>query len=969
MSEQVIHGFKLLKQSYIKEIDSDCFEYKHLQSGAHLMYLKNEDTNKVFSASFKTPPTNNTGVPHIVEHCVLSGSRKYHTKEPFMDMVKGSMNTFINAMTFADKTMYPVASKNNQDFMNLLDVYLDAVFFPKIYEDETIFMQEGWRYDLHEAKEPIQYKGIVYNEMKGAFSDPIRVFYNVIDKKLFEGTCYSFDAGGHPDHITDLSYEDFLSFHKEHYHPSNSYLYLYGDLDLEAVLEHIDSSYLNQFDHHHIALEIDTLKPLDHPIETHGHYAVSDDESLENKDYLGLSFIIGKATDPKLHLLVSVLKEMLIESSASPLKKALLEANIAEDIKGGYSDGLYKKFEVILKNTDISHKEQFVKIVFDTLRSLCEKGIDKELIMSSINLVEYSLREAEGFPTKGIIYHINSMESWLYTDDATALLNYSAALQTLKDGIDHQLFENFILDNIVNSKGYVLSAMTPQKGLLKENASRDEIKLSEIKSQMSDDALQALIEKNSFLKNKQLMPDSKEALATIPKLSKDDIQRTGEKFEPIVNKIDDVTMLHHSIFTNGIGYIDFVFDMSYLTKDELPYASLLHDLLSEVSTEKYAYDDLSNQIFGHTGGIDFSLSVLKNYHQPEKYMIKSFCRTKVTADHFEEAVRLSEQIMKHSQFHDVKRIKELVNAIKAKGQSALVQSGNQFVASRLAAYLSAPDAANEILSGLAYYQFICESAELLNHSPEQVVDALNAVYQKMFKKNDLIIAFTGDDGDHKKFQEQVKPFIDTLEFETIEALPKDIVPYGCLNEGIKSSSHVQYVGKAFNFRASGHKNEGRLLVLTTILNSEYLHDRVRAKGGAYGCSARYDYSGMFSMVSYRDPNLVDTYRVFEETKTYIEELDLSEQEVEKFVIGAMSLFDGAKTPKQKGQMATVNYIIGRSYDDSEKIRHEIIDTNVADIKSLTRFLADFNRHEAICTLGNSDLLAENQELFKTFITI
>lgn len=965
---QIIHGFKCTSLEWIDEIASDCYLFEHIQTGAKLMYLKNEDNNKVFSVSFKTPSIDNTGAAHIVEHCVLSGSRKYHTKEPFMDMVKGSMSTFINAMTFTDKTMYPVASKTQQDFVNLMDVYLDAVFFPKIYDDETIFMQEGWRHDIQDANDPITYKGIVYNEMKGAYSDPIRSFFNLIDKTVFKDTCYAFESGGHPDAITDLSYEGFLKFHKMYYHPSNAYLYLYGNVDITSTLKHIHEDYLSHFNQMHFDFEMDALKPFDAMRTAHDTYAVSDEEVLEGKDYMGLTYVIGKATDPKIHLTASVLKEMLIESSASPLKKALLEAEIAEDIISGYNDGLYKKFEVILKHTDISKKDVFLKIVNDTLVKLCEEGIDPALIQSSINVVEYDLKEASGFPTKGIIYHMNALESWLYSEDATALLKYSEALETLKNGIESKYFEHFIKEHILNNKTVAFLSMSPEKGKIKTKNEADLLVLDAYKKSLSPDALNALVLKNQKLKEKQLTPDSKEALASIPKLSISDVPKESERFESILVKTQPYTLLHNAIFSNGIGYVEWLFDLCHLSEEDLPYLGLLVSLLGDLSTTNHAYDTLSNEIYLHTGGINVQLMPIKHFHDASKDGLRMALRTKATPEHFQASVSLGLEILTQTQFDDKKRLKELISALKAQLQSSLMDSGNSYVAGRIGAYLSATDAITEKHSGLAFYHFVCDVLANFESQADVLIQTLRALFKKTIRRNGLVVAFTGSEIDFSKYTEALEQLILAIpENQVDDSLA--VMPLGILNEGIKSSSNVQYVGSGFNYKSLGFAYEGRLHVLQMILNSEYLHDRVRAKGGAYGCSARFDHAGLFTIVSYRDPNLSDTYQVYEEAIDFIKSLKLEPSELEKFIIGAMSLVDGAKTPKQMGQIATHQFLTQKRYEDIQRIRTEILNVTIEDIVALSDFLEGLRSKRAICTLGNSDIVSENGHLFDHLLTL
>lgn len=959
-------GFKLSDHYEIHEINSTCYLYEHEKSGAKLMYLKNDDDNKVFSATFKTPPTDHTGVPHIVEHCVLSGSRKYHTREPFMDMVKGSMNTFINAMTFSDKTMYPVASKNTKDFFNLMDVYLDAVFFPKIHETDSIFMQEGWRYDIHAKDDPITYKGVVYNEMKGAYSDPGREVEFLMDQTLLKGTTYANESGGHPNHITSLTHEAFLTFHKTHYHPSNGYLFLYGDLDIEAALKHIDNDYLSHFTKKDIQLEIDTLNKTQGGAFETSYYAISDDESLENKDYMALGYVIGKATNPMTGFAASILRAALIDSAASPLRQALLEAGIAQDIYGSEGSGLYKRFQIVLKHTSLAHKDQFKNIVTAQLKSLCENGIDKNLLLSTINKFEYDLKEAEGFHTKGIIYHIQSMESWLYTHNATALLEYEKALNALRAGVAEGYFERFIEENLLSTEPDLV-AIEPKKGLIKSQQEKDKATLEAYKATLDDATLDTLIEKNITLKEKQLNPDTPEALATIPKLSRQDVDRVGQHPLATVYKNDAYTLLHNNLFTSGIAYLDFFFDLNHLSQESISYAALIAALLKDMSTEDYHYGDLSNAVYSKTGGFSFSVQMFKHYHDANQDRLKFVVRTKTIEQDLNAAFEIGEEILLKTLFKDEKRLKELLGSLFASLQSNLIDSGNSYVSGRIASHLNPSDAKAERASGIAFYEFVGQLVQDFDSNHPEIIETLERTYKTLFTQNQLIVSFTGDTNTLKH--------VETLSDRLYDRLPSltDVGETEVLctpvSEGFKSSSNVQFVGEGFNFKALGHPVSGTLYILTALLNGDYLHNRVRAKGGAYGCGAKFDYTGLFTIASYRDPNLSETYTVYEALGAFIETLDISDEEIEKLIIGAMGKLDGAKTPRQLGLLGAVNHIVGKTFEDAQKTRESLLDTTKSDLLNLLGFVKDFSQNSIKCTLGNSDIVEDNKAYFDKIITL
>lgn len=591
------YGFKLEEEYEIKEIQSTARLFIHEKSGAKLLQLENNDDNKVFSIGFRTPPWNSTGVPHIIEHSVLSGSRKYRTKEPFMDMLKGSLQTFINAMTFSDKTLYPVASRNDKDFFNLMDVYLDAVFYPRIYEEPKIFMQEGWHYEIFNKEDPIVYKGVVYNEMKGAYSSPETILDDEISKSLYPDTCYKYSSGGNPDVIPELTYEEFLDFHKRFYHPSNSYIYVYGNGNIEKYLEHIDKDYLSNFDKKDIDSHIDMQKPFQKRKEVLAYYPILKDEDDENRSYLSLNFVLGENTNPETYLMTDILRLMLIELEGAPIKKALLQEEIGEDVFSINVGGIQPGFGIVAKNTSSDKKETFENIVFDALKKLVEKGIDKKLIEASINIMEYNLREAGNFPTKGLLYNIQSMDSWLYDGSPTAHLQYEDTINKLRKNMGTGYFEKFIEERLIKNPHSSMVIVEPKKGLKEEKDKALKEKLAKFKESLTDEEIEYLIKQNEELKKMQLSDDTPEAKATIPKLSISDVDKKAEIIPQEIIKFEESTLLFHDIFTSKIAYVDFYFDTSVIDEDLIPYISLLAGILGKIDTQVRDYSELANDIY------------------------------------------------------------------------------------------------------------------------------------------------------------------------------------------------------------------------------------------------------------------------------------------------------------------------------------------------------------------------------------
>ena len=962
------HGFKLIDEYPINEINSMAKVFEHEKSGAKLLHLGNDDDNKVFSVSFRTPPSDSTGVPHIVEHCVISGSRKYLTKEPFMDMVKGSLKTFINAMTFNDKTMYPIASRNEKDFYNLMGVYLDAVFYPKIYEVPEIFMQEGCHYDLHKKDEKITCKGVVYNEMRGVYSSPSTILKEEINQSLFPDTCYKYSSGGDPDVIPDLTIDDFKDFHRKFYHPSNGYIYLYGNGDIEKQLKFINDEYLSNFERKSIDSSLTLQTPFKEKKECKAYYDISEDEPIENRSYLSANFVFGKYADAETYLMVHILKNLLIESSAAPLKNALIDKGIGEDILYINNDGIQPSISFVAKNTDEDKKSDFENIVFSTLKSLVDEGIDRKLIESCINIVEYDLREAERFPTKGLIYNIISMESWLYDSHPTTHLQYEETINALRSKIDTGYFEKFIEDNIINNNHHSIVVMNPKKGLREEKAAALEKKLDEYKASLTEEQINKLIEENTVLKEKQLAPDTPEAIATIPKLSVSDVDPKAEVIPQEVIKEDDITLLFHNIFSNNISYVDFLFDVGIIDEELIPYITLLADIIGDVDTNSYTYSEISNEIYINTGGIDLSTAVYVENGNDKVFYPKFIIGGKAIGEKTITLLELIKELTTSSKLEDKKRIKELLQQIKSRLDMDIYNRGDLVASKRVSSYFSSSSKYSERLNGLDYFWFICDIIENFDNNSDEIIANLNKVYKSIFNINNLIISFTGDKNDFDLFRKSYTIAISTLNNNKLESKAYNFKEEK-VNEGIQSSSNVQYVAKGFNFKNLGYDYKGSMNVLKKMLNGEYLHDRVRAKGGAYGVGINFTRTGNVTVASYRDPNLKETLNVYDGGAQYIKNLTIDQEALTKFIIGAMSGVDRATTPYMKGEIATENYIRNISQLDIQRERDELLNTKPEDIKSLAELLEKVMKMDYCCVLGNDNTIKENEDVFNKLVKL
>lgn len=962
------HGFKLIEERNIKEIQSFARIFLHEKSGAKLLYLENDDNNKVFSIGFRTPPSDSTGVPHIIEHCVLSGSRKYTTKEPFMDMAKGSLQTFMNAMTFSDKTLFPIASRNEKDFFNLMDVYLDAVLYPKIYEIPEIFMQEGWHHEIFDENEQIRYTGVVYNEMQGAYSSPERILGESVSKSLYPDTCYKYSSGGNPDEIPNLTYEDFLNFHRKFYHPSNSYIYLYGNGDIDKQLKHIDENYLSDFDRKEIDADINIQKPFTSRKEIVEHYHISKDEPDTNRSYLSLNFVLGNNTDTEIYLMTSILSQLLIESEAAPLKKALLSNGIGEDIFSVAVGGIQSGFGIVAKNTSADKKEKFQQIIFNTLNKIVNEGLDKESIKAAINIIEYDLRESSGFATKGIAYNMLSLDSWLYDGDPLTHIQYEEPINKIKSQINTDYFEKFIEEHIINNPHNSLVIVNPKKGLGEEKEKLIRQELDDYKRSLSKEQIQNLIAKNKKLREMQVSDDSPEDKATIPKLSISDVEPKAESIPQKVIKEKNFTILNHDIFTSKIAYLDFYFDTSMIDEELVPYIGLLAKILGKIDTNNKSYSELSNIIYVNTGGINFDANVYVENGNDEIYYPKFMVKGKSVKENIDKLINLIAELITESKIEDAKRIKELLQQVKSRIEMSIYGSGHYVAMRRVGSYFSPSSKYSDLLQGLGFYWFLSDIVNNFDNNSEEILFNLKKVYNTIFNVNNLIVNFTGEKDNFNLAKDNLNIVIDKLNTDKFESKNYSFNEEN-LNEGILSSSNVQFVSKGYNFKKLGYEYNGSLSVLTTLLSREYLHNKIRAQGGAYGAGISIDRTGQLITYSYRDPNLRDTIDAYDGMSKYIEAIKLDEEELTTFIIGTISRLDPALTPRMKGQIATNRYISNITQEDIQKNRDEILNTKIKDIKYSASILQDTMKENYLCVFGNENKINENKELFNSLVQL
>ncbi len=957
-------SYELLKEEKLEGIDSLGFIFEHKKTKARICFISNDDPNKVFYIGFRTPPKDSTGVAHIVEHTVLCGSQKYPVKDPFVELVKGSLNTFLNAITYPDKTVYPIASTNDTDYMNLIDVYMDAVFHPNIYKYREIFEQEGWHYEMETPDSDLTINGVVYNEMKGAFSSPDDVLARQIQNSLFPDTTYAIESGGDPKEIPNLTYEEFLEFHSKYYHPSNSYIYIYGDVDIDDLLEYLDTKYLRYYDYLEVDSEIEMQKPFDKPADITVDYPIAADQDIKNNTYLSYNVCIGDVLDPNMYRAFDILNYALVSAPGAPLYQALIDANIAEDVECSFESSQRQMyFSIVARGANEEDKDRFVQIIEDTLREEIHKGIDKKTLFASINGEQFRARELDfGSAPKGLIIGLQLLDSWLYDKNRPFLhLHATEILDKIKIRVENGLFDYIADVYLLSNNHKSMVTLRPKQGLTSEDDDALKKRLAEIKANMTAKQIEELVAHTAYLKEYQQTPSSKEDLAKIPMLSRLDLNREARKIDLAVYDEEGTTILHHKVSTNGIHYFNMVFDISDVSLEWIPYVSMLERFIGLLDTKKYSYTDFTNEMYLHTGGITTNTSIHEIYDSTDCKMTFEV-RSKFIYEEADAAKDLAMEMILNTDFSDEKRLKELIIAEKSHIESILSSRGNQVAATRARCGFSKRAQIAEAGSGVSFYRFLVDLEENFEDRKEEIISKLNKLCTIIFSKERLIISSTGKVevlNQARRLVDEIKPMLSDTHFEFEKNEFKPCV----VREALKDASQIQYVAMAGDFAKAGFKYNGAYRILNTILGYDYFWIKIRVQGGAYGCSMNSSRQGDLVFVSYRDPNLTETLKVFEETGDYLRNFNADERDMTKYIIGTVSGLDMPLTPSQRGLRGLNCYLSGITDEIVQQTRDEILDATVEDIRALAAPVEAAMSQANICVVGNEDAIAANSALF------
>lgn len=952
-------AFTLQKEAFLPELNGTARLYIHDKTGARLLSIQNDDENKVFGITFRTPPKTSNGIAHIMEHSVLCGSRKYPVKEPFIELAKGSLNTFLNAFTFPDKTCYPVASQNLKDFYNLVDVYLDAVFYPLI-PPETL-MQEGWHYEIESPEQPLQYKGVVFNEMKGAYSSPDDLLGDLSRTSLFsEGHPYANDSGGDPEVIPTLTYEEFKAFHETYYHPSNAYIWMYGDAPEEERLQTLDA-WLNDFAAKQVDSSIPEQPPFDAPRRVVRPYDAGDNPDA--KAYITVNWLLPNGLSVVDDLSLSILTHALLATPASPLRKALMDSGLGEDVIGDYEEHLRQRtFTAGMKGIEPENADQVEALILQTLEKLAAEGIDPDTLAASLNTIEFLLREQNTgrFP-RGLFLMLTALTRWLYDGDPIEALAFEAPLAEVKAHAGEKgYFEGYLRRYLLDNPHRTTVVLTPDPEEGRRKAQAEAEKLAAVKASMSAEEIEAVIATTRELKRRQETPDSPEALATIPSLTLADLDKKIRTFPLEEQRISGARLLWHELPTRGIVYLDVGFDMRALPSRLLPYMGLFDRALLEMGTRDEDFVQLTQRIGRETGGIR-SATVISEHLGRQEPVLWFFLRGKALSEKTPALLDILRDVLLGADFTNRERFRQIVLEEKARAESALVPAGHRVVNQRLQAHLSDAGRAGELTGGIEYLFFVRQLAERVETDWDSVQDDLEAIRRELLTGDAMLLNLTADADALQANRHPLEKFVQAMPRRgftpqaRLETLP-------AVNEGLSIPAQVNYVGKGARLYKLGYRLHGSIYVINNYLGTTYLWEKIRVQGGAYGGFATFDSNtGIWAFLSYRDPNLEATLGNYDRTAEFLRALDVPASEIERAIIGTIGSMDAYLLPDAKGWTSLVHYLTGLDDATRQRRRDQVLGTTIKHFRQFAEVLDAVAREGQVVVLGAEEKIRPASE--------
>ncbi len=964
---QKYHGFLLQEKEYVEDVQGMVYLFSHEKSGARLLYMQNDDPNKVFSIAFKTPPENDTGVPHILEHSVLCGSKKYGVKDPFNELAKGSLYTFLNAMTYSDKTMYPIASCNEQDFHNMMDVYLDAVFHPNIYQNPAIFMQEGWHYTLEDGKLGIS--GVVYNEMKGVYSDPESILMSDTAKALFGDTTYGFDSGGAPEHIPELSYEEFLAFHKKYYHPSNSYIFLYGNMDLDRCFAHLDEAYLSAYEPLLELPSIARTPDFQAPKTLYGTYPVEEGSNLKESTYLSYSVKTTLSDDVFYAQAFQILSYILLDTNASPIKRALLDSGICQEAEGWYDSSNWEtSFQIIGKNAEKENLEEFCRIIHDTLEQLVENGLPTELTAAALDKMEFILREEDyGNRPKGLVYIASCLKSWLHNGSPFAPLRKLNMFQAVKKAaLEDHLFEKMIQKYLLDSNNKVYYALSPEAGKQDREDMAFQADLEALQKKMSAEDLKKIEEDLKSLERFQQQEDSPELLEQIPLLELKDVAKEAEKVVFTQETIGEIPVFFRPMDTNGIVYFRWLFDTDDVSEEELTHLGIAADLMTKLDTAKYTMSDLAaekDRLFG-------AFYASNSFYGKDKAHAKSFftLHGSFLNSKMQEALALMAECLNHTDFKQEDHGKQILQANRIQMENFLLNSGHLTAINQSLEALSAENWGIEKTKGVDYLHFLQKTLE--QEKLQSILKNVENILNREAVLSRLQFAVCCSEKEMNQLKDLLPEFLKMVQKGAKVGEKRAFHPQLGMKKAIKVAGKVLYNAEAFGFDAEKFPYSGKMCVLRNVLNQEYLWNKIRVQGGAYGCGCQFNRLNQGYFYSYRDPNLQKTYDIYKNAGDFLDKFSADQREMSKFILGAVNQKDRPKHFSERLEEMLYHHWKGITNEMIQQERNEIIETTCTDIQQYGQLFHQLSEQDlSKCSVGSSVEIQKQKNYFDEMSTL
>ena len=952
--------FELIEKKYLKNINTNAYLYEHVKTRARLVFFENDDINKSFSISFKTIPYNDNGIFHILEHSVLCGSAKYPVKEPFVELLKGSFNTFLNAMTFPDKTMYPVSSKNEKDLEILMDIYLDAVFNPNLKNNPNILAQEGWHYHLEDKKDELIYKGVVYNEMKGAYSSVDEVLDQYVTEQLFSDTSYKYSSGGKPEAIPSITQEEFLETYNYNYHPSNSYIFLYGDLNVEQYLNHIDS-YLDNYDYKDYSdYSLSRQENFTTDIVKRTYF----NEDVKDKAYVAYNYILGDSNEFSKIENIDIIDDILLGSSNTEFRKYFIDNNICEDVYSYVQkDRKETVYSIIFKYVSDDKLESLDAEYKSLLKGIIDKGFDYEQVQASINKKNFSIKEEinKTSSPKGVSYAIRLLRTWLYSEDNILdAFDLDNVISHLQENCVNKQYETLARQFLIENNKQAVLHLIPT--LEKDNKEKD---LVEYKATLSETELAALVQNTKSLQKWQNSTDKKEDLEKIKSVNAKEVELKNPFEETFFEEYKGINFSHYDGVTNGISYSKLLFDISDFEVEQLQYASVLSYLLFNFNTKNKTEAEVIKEIGANLGGVSSYVDVFRK-HKSEECEIKFIISAKNLVEKAGELAKILDETTLNADFEDKEALYNVLLEIKLMLESRFKNSGHAFVARRISGFYNPQSKLASYHGEYDFYMFISELVSNYEQNIDIIKEQLYSVSSLIFNQARLLVNFVGNKEEYTSFKETISSYLTKYptKLNKQKGFKIKLEDQG-YSEGFYFDSLVQYVGVGYNI----NDYTGSHLVLRHILSLDYLWNNVRVKNGAYGSGVIFNAFGDFNLWSYRDPNLTETLEIYYNINNYVANIDADEKDLNKYIIGTLNSLDVLMSPSAQAAYSLNKYITNSPFEVYDKLVNEIKNTTVEDLRKLAVEFENMKSIAYTCVLGSKEKVLENKQLFNKTIEL